>query len=161
MACPDRFGFVTLADPQPSLDADMMLCDFAESINGKLYIMGGGWAQVHGADPISCAVAIRLGVPWDQTNVVHRMRVELVDQDGGPVLGPDGLPVRVEGDLEVGRPVGTTPGSDLSHALAIRFQGLPLPDNQYRFALTVDGQPLASASFRVVRPPGWTFPSAG
>ena len=136
----------------------MMLCDFAESINGKLYIMGGGWGQVHGADPISCSVAIRFGVPWDQTNVKHRMRLELLDQDGLAVMGPDGQPVKVEGDVEVGRPVGTIPGSELSHSMAIRIQGLPLPDNQYRFILTVDDEAMASSGFRVVRPAGGGAP---
>jgi hypothetical protein len=140
------------------MDATMMLCDYAESVNGKLYISGGGWAQFQGPGPFECALAVRIGIPWDQTNRKHSLVLELVDQDGVPVAHGDDI-VRVDGEFEVGRPPGTVPGSEIVNTLAIRFHGLPLHNNHYRFSFLVDGEELAQCGFRVVRPAGWEPPN--
>src|SRR5919108_60320 len=65
------------------MDATVLLCDYAEAVNGKLYVMGGGWnVAFSSGQPINAALAILVIVPWDQTNRRHELRVELVDGDG-------------------------------------------------------------------------------
>ena len=121
----------------------MLLADSAQELGGKLYILGGGWS-VTGPDPTPSALAIKFDVPWDRTN--HRLSVliELVSADGEPVLvpQPDGTeqPLRIEGQLEVGRPPGLKPGSPIDAAMALNFGPLPLePDTRYEWRLSIDG----------------------
>jgi hypothetical protein len=118
----------------------MMLCDAAEAVQGKLYILGGGWSM---APPNSArsAIAIYIQVPWDQTNYSHSFRLELLDADAQPVLTPDGNPVFVEGNFEVGRPAGLKPGTPIDVPLALNIGQMQLPpDSRFVWQLTLDGQ---------------------
>ena len=133
------------------MDVTVMLADWADSINGKLYIQGGGWSRVP-AGLIHCALAIKVGVPWTEANAKHRLLIRLVDADGQAVVPAEGQPpVEIETMFEVGRPPGLVPGTTLDVALAPNFIGLPLPPGRYRFALELDGAPLnEGATFDVV-----------
>ena len=51
------------------MDVTLLLCDFAEAVNGKLYVMGGGWNILFApGQPVTMSVAAVLAVPWDRTN---------------------------------------------------------------------------------------------
>lgn len=126
----------------------MLLCDAAQEQNGKLYILGGGWSMLHRAGPTTMAIAIKISFPWGDANRPHPMLLELLTEDGHPVLVGDG-PVRVEGGLEVGRPPGLRPGSDLDVALALNFSGVPLMNGGYRWQFQLDGESAATISFQV------------
>ena len=63
----------------------MMLADAAQAVDNKLYILGGGWS-VTGPDPLPSAIAMKIDVPWDQTNQRHRWELALLDDDGVPVF---------------------------------------------------------------------------
>src|SRR5436309_2115207 len=121
----------------------MLLCDAAEVAGGKLYILGGGWS-VTGPGPSQMAVAIKIEVPWDQTNRRHRLRLELIDADGNRVSAPAEDPehpseVQVEGEFEVGRPPGITPGTPMDFPLAIALGILQLPPGQrFTWKLSID-----------------------
>jgi|SRR5581483_596632 len=122
----------------------MMLADAAQEVGGKLYILGGGWS-VTGPGPAPMAIALKIEVPWDRTNEKHELVLELVDDDGSPVLvaGPDDeeVPLQVTGELEVGRPVGVKPGTPIDSALAITFGPLALdPGRRYQWRLSIDGE---------------------
>ena len=127
----------------------MLLCDYAEVINGKLYIMGGGWTLCP-PGPRNMALAIRVLVPWDETNVKHRLVLMLQDEEGRTIeLGEPPRPVKQEGEFEVGRPPGVLPGTELDFSIAFGFAALPLePKKGYRWQLELDGEPVAHASFR-------------
>ena len=129
----------------------MLLCDFAEAVNGKLYISGGGWTNVRSPLPLDCSVAVSIAVPWTQTNQKHKLILELLDEDGENPKGPDGKPVQIEGDLEVGRPAGVVPGDAISASLAFRLQGLDLETGGYSFSLKINGTEVAKTQFRVQR----------
>ena len=58
----------------------IMLADFAQAVNGKLYIMGGGWSLT-GPAPSPSAIAIKVEVPWNDTNRKHSLKLELLDGD--------------------------------------------------------------------------------
>lgn len=133
------------------MEAQMLLCDYAEEMNGKLYVMGGGWNRLVAETPASVALAILVGIPWNATNQPHALRLALVDEDGKPVV-PKGAedPLVVEAKVEVGRPPGTKPGSIFNAPLAIRFPVMFLTAGGYRFDLAIDGTLLVSAPFSVV-----------
>jgi hypothetical protein len=129
----------------------MLLCDFAEAVNGKLYISGGGWTIVRGPNPLDCSVAVSIAVPWTQTNQKHKLILELLGEDGQIPTGPDGKPIQVEGEFEVGRPTGVVPGDPISNSLSFRLQGLDLETGSYSFSLKINGTEVAKTRFRVQR----------
>ena len=51
----------------------LMLADSAQAVEGKLYILGGGWSLV-GPEPTPMAIALKIEVPWDETNRRHTWR---------------------------------------------------------------------------------------
>src|SRR5215218_5083668 len=110
----------------------MMLADAAQAVDGKLYILGGGWS-ITGPEPSASAIAAYIQVPWDRTNVEHQFRFELIDSDGQPVA--------IEGAFEVGRPVGVRPGTPIDVPLAINIGPLMLPPGgRFEWRLTIDGE---------------------
>jgi hypothetical protein len=138
-----------------------MLADAAQAVGNKLYILGGGWSII-GPGPTPSAIALYIKIPWDQANVKHTMRLELVDSDGHPVLvdGADGeQPVLIENEVEVGRPPGLTPGTPIDVSLAINLGPLPLrPSGRYEWRLSIGEE--SDEDWRLpfsVRPapPGW------
>jgi hypothetical protein len=123
----------------------MLLADSAQVADGKLFILGGGLSQI-GPNPQPVSVALLLEVPWDRANINHDWKIELLDEDGGPVIHDD-LPVLVGGTFEAGRPVGHLPGSPLGVPLAINFSLLPVePGKSYLWRLAIND----------TSEPGWT-----
>jgi hypothetical protein len=129
----------------------MLLCDYAEELNGKLYVMGGGWSRNFRANqPSSMALAIKLTIPWNEANRPYDINVRLVDDNHEPVKNEEGNDVGIMGKVEVGRPPGLRPGSDLGSALALTFAGLRLEPGTYVWELLVDNKVLETTPFDVV-----------
>ncbi|HMJ37150.1 MAG TPA: hypothetical protein VK501_24815 [Baekduia sp.] len=137
------------------MEATVILCDFAEAINGKLYVMGGGWNTLFApGQPVNIALGSIITVPWDRTEQNHEIRIELIDSYGeAMVIGDD--PVVILSQLEVGRPPGVKPGTSLSAPVTSAFNGLTLDAGLYEFKLSVNGDVLASRPFTVQDPPDW------
>lgn len=133
------------------LRAIVMLCDAAQQIGGKLYILGGGWSHVLRTGPLNMAVAVQILVPWNETNRRFRFDVLLLTADGQPA--PAEEPSRASGVFEVGRPPGITQGSDLPASLVVSATGVNLPTGGYRWELHVEGEILGTVPFEVVDPP--------
>ena len=131
------------------MKAILMLCDYAEAINGKLYIMGGGWTIcLPGLRNMS--VAIRVFVPWVDANAKHKLALLLQDENGNTVaFGDQAKEVKNEGSFEVGRPPGIPEGTDLDVTVVFNFNGLMLePTKGYRWQLEINDEPSERASFR-------------
>jgi len=135
------------------VEATMLLCDAAESIGGKLYILGGGWSQIYTPDtpdaPIKMALAVKLSIPWDLTNEPLTVRARLLTEDGEAVEGGTG-PLFAEGDIEVGRPPGLKRGTPIDAPFVLNFAGVTLPPGGYVWQLEVEGETKARAPFRVL-----------
>jgi hypothetical protein len=129
--------------------ATMLLADAVEEAGGKLYILGGGWSVRRGGGPFAMALAIKLEVPWNEANTPHPVVAELVTQDGPPAVMND-QPVRIEGQVEVGRPPGIPAGTALDAPMALTVNGIQLEPGGYRWQLSVDGDVVAEASFLVM-----------
>ena len=136
------------------MEADLLLCDHAEAVNGKLYVMGAGWNMLQTVgQPLSVALGIIVKVSWDEADRSHELLAELVTADGD-VVEIDGQPVAPSGRFELGRPAGTKPGSTLNMPLAFNLAGLLLEAGQYEWRLAIDGELLARAPFTVLAPAG-------
>ena len=126
------------------MKVQMLLCDAAQAVNGKLYILGAGW-NIIGPDPTPSAIAFQIEVPWDQANRKHRLKVALLSDDGQPVLLPTPAggsnPAEVTAGFEVGRPPGLRPGSPLSVVLAINVGPIALkPDSRYEWRCHINDE---------------------
>src|SRR5438552_11105611 len=92
---------------------DVMLCDYAQVAEGKLFINGGGWSLC-GPGPFVHALALKIGVPWSEANRRHMLTAVLVDEDSRPAaVGDPPTELRLESAFEVGRPPGAAPGAAL------------------------------------------------
>ena len=128
----------------------VILADAAQVVQGKLYVMGGGWAQVTVSTlPLThnFAVAVAVRVPWHLTNRAASVTVEVVDEDTKEAA-------TIEGGFEVGRPPGMKPGqpqiAQFAASLSVNFRRL----GEYRVKATVNGDELIHNSpFRVVPSP--------
>jgi len=119
----------------------MLLADAAQAVDGKLYILGGGWSFI-GPQPTPMAIAMKIEVPWDQSNRRHAFELRLLDEDGRPVE-VDGNPVVIRGEFEVGRPAGLPPGTPLDVPVAVNIGPLPLrPGSGYVWRCSMDGESL-------------------
>lgn len=122
------------------MNATLLLADYAVVSDGKLTIVGGGWSW-RTVDPAPSAVAVHVQVPWDQANVDHNLRLELLDADGQPVLDPEDKPIALPQSFQVGRPPGLKPGSQLDHFLALVLGPLPLQaGSRYEWRLTINDE---------------------
>lgn len=122
----------------------IILADFAESDQqaGKVHLLGGGWSVTAGPAPMSVVVFVEC--PWDQTNKQRHFELVMLDADGNNVMlpGPAGMqPVKIDGELEVGRPPGLPEGTPVSlPPLAVNFGPLPLAPGRYEFQFSIDGE---------------------
>lgn len=118
-----------------------MLADSAQVADGKLYILGGGWAVHMIGSPM--ALIVRIDVPWDLANTEHELRIKLLDTDGHEVSAPGPMgsqPIRFEATFEVGRPPGVAKGSDLHIPFVLNLSPMPLePAKRYEWHFEIDG----------------------
>ncbi len=117
----------------------MLLADSAQAVNGKLYILGGGWSII-GPEPTPFGIALKIEVPWTETNRPHKMQLVLLDADGQAVLVGENR-VEIGGSFEVGRPSGLPVGTPLDSVFALNMAPLPLePGRRYVWRLSIDDE---------------------
>jgi hypothetical protein len=119
----------------------LLLADSAQAVAGKLYILGGGWSII-GPEPSPMALAVKIEVPWDETNKKHEIRLELVDSDGHGFV-PEGQdePIVISAGFEVGRPPGVKVGTPIDLPFAVNLGPLPLkPDQRYEWRAWINDE---------------------
>jgi hypothetical protein len=122
----------------------LILCDFAEIINGKLYMQGGGIDRVVADAPVQFCLALLLPIGWNETNRQHEIEISLETEDGQPfppMVDDDGTMggLRFGGKLEVGRPPGSKAGTTFIARLAVRLPVIGFPEGGYVWKLDVNG----------------------
>jgi hypothetical protein len=124
----------------------LIMADKAEAINGKLYMIGGGFDQVAAPGlPGMAAFDIAFGflVDYHETNEPHEFSLQLKDADDNVVLPP------LAGRIEVGRPAGMDPGQE--QRVIVVFRG-PFPlqaVGNFKWVPTLDGEEGPATRFRV------------
>ncbi len=124
--------------------ATLLLADAAKVSDGKVDALGLAWSTTTSPTP-PAAVIILLQFGWDETNQSRALLIELLDADGKPVLvnGQNGLgALRIEGNVEAGRPAGVPAGTPIDVPLAFGIgPGITLTVGQrYEWRLSVDGE---------------------
>jgi hypothetical protein len=130
----------------------LILADHAEAVNGKLYLMGGGWDRRLIADfrqPQTFAVALSLLIPWTETNRPLPVSVSLTDLDGRAFAPP------LQTQLTAGRPANAKPGQKLRYMLAVNFQTIIPQPGEYLIEGRVADSPARRVTFFAeATPPG-------
>ena len=125
-----------MTEPRPTpgdFRVTMMLCNYATVSEQILYISGGGWSYID-SQCGPTAIAMVVGVPWDQTNRRIDFQLDLRHADGNPVQRLDSADdvnpvpnIQVRGQLEVGRPLGLAQGAHVDWPIAIPLPPWRLP----------------------------------
>lgn len=131
----------------PRIDS-LLVADHAEAINGKLYIMGGGFDVLFAPQfphLIRFSFAALLKVPWNDTNCRLPLKARLETKDGEEVGW------KMEGELEAGRAPGQRGGdAQIMVAAPVMFE----VQEPLEFVLNVRfADDERSIPLRVVPPP--------
>lgn len=126
----------------------LTVANHAEAINGLLYLSGAGWTDLtrpvgpDGQIPVNhIGIGLSILVSWNETNQKHRVGLRIENADAKAL-------VSVEGDIEMGRPAGLPPGSDLRGVMAINGE-IQFPAAEVYRVVAVVGQDMRSVTFRV------------
>lgn len=130
----------------------LVLADAVAAAGGKHYIHGGGWdILTAGSFPVvhpAMAVAVRLRVPWGDTNRPCSFALDLLDADGRSILPTPPGPIR--GTVNLGRPPHLAIGDDQVVPLALGLNNLRFENpGLYVVVCLLDGEEAARAPFRV------------
>jgi len=152
--------------------ASVILCDFAQVWQGKLFLSGGGINLIgvppEPPHPMTIYAAVLVSVPWNAHNQLHKMTISLRGQDEEviPLLlnivsGPD-APASDSGQIvaqfNAGRAPHMSPGDESLLPVATPISA-KLPElDTYHVVAAVDGTELARARFRVMNVPQMQFP---
>ena len=125
----------------------LMLADRAEVLNGKLYVMGGGYDRrtIDNMDvPLTLSMVVGVLVPWNLTNQPHTIRLTLQTEDGTTVGQ------QVQGQLTVGRSAQAISGQ-MFRVMTVVNVTTPLPRlGAYRVIATLDNGDSKAATFYAV-----------
>lgn len=130
----------------------IIVADFAEVLNGKLYTMGAGWDSLTvNALPHHQAFAIAASflVDWNETNRQHDVALDFLDEDGKQFA-------QLHAQLEVGRPPGATPGLPQRLILAINLQHKFEQLGTFVIKTLIGGEHDGKLTFRVIPSPQLT-----
>ncbi len=122
----------------------LMLADHSEAINGKLYMVGGGWNVLRLPElphEWGFHIALGLDVAWSETNQPHNLQVDIHDPDGIE-LG-DGL----SADFETGRPPGMPAGQDQRLVMSIGTTATFSTPGPHAAVVQVNGEEIGRARF--------------
>lgn len=127
-----------------------LLADHAEAVNGKLYVIGGGFNRI-GAGQFPAvhphlSVGAVIHVPWEATNEPHVLELRLIDADGAPII-----PEPIRASFEAGRPPGLRTGDEQLAVMVFNLNGLQFAEaGTYEFHLLVDDADMGRLTFAVV-----------
>jgi len=130
----------------------LLLADRAEALNGKLYMMGGGWNRLAVGDfsqPILLCIALGVLIPWNATNRQHKLDLYVEDADGNSVA-------QMSAGFVTGRPPQIEEGSSQRIPMVINL-GCMLPGpGAYAVVANLNGQEGKRVTFTATpapRPP--------
>ena len=125
----------------------IMLADRAEVLNGKLYLMGGGYDRrtINNIEaPITLTMVVGVLVPWNLTNQPHTIKLLMETEDGARV-GQE-----VQGQLTVGRSAQAISGQ-LFRVMTVVNMTTTIPGyGAYRVIATLEGGDTRTTTFYAV-----------
>ena len=125
-----------------------LLADAVAAVDGKLYVLGGGWdTLVVGHFPVrhhSLAIGLRLRIPWSSKAQNVRFSVGLQDADGTGLLPDD-----IHHNIDVA-PRGNPDRQDFGIVRSVTFNNLTFQaPGDYSFVITLDPEDVHRLRFTV------------
>lgn len=135
----------------------LVVADAVAAVEGKHYIQGGGWDNLFAAHfPAThpaLGIAVRLRVPWNDTNRPYQVQLDIIDDDtqASILSSPPGPP---SGVINLGRPPLLSPGADQVVCLAFNLYGLQFRQpGSYLAVVRIEGAEAGRSPFSVVALP--------
>lgn len=125
-----------------------MVCDAAQTHDGKIFILGGGWDRLlvrQFPSEHRFVLAVKLAIPAGEAYRPFQLRVDIRDEEGNSANGQ--MPTT---QVEIARPLGYGAHEDLPCVLAFQTQITIAQPERLTFSLVVDGESIARTSLRVV-----------
>jgi hypothetical protein len=127
-----------------NIKATIVLADHVQAAEGKLNLLGGGLRWM-GPQPATFGIGVVLEFPWDAVGEDHKVKLDLIDDDGAPVEFPqgDGVegPFGFEATLPVAAPPGSKRGMPVNVCIAIGVVQMQLPPaGRFEFRMEIDGE---------------------
>jgi len=137
-----------MSDPDEMDLNYLLVADGAQVVDGKLYVLGGGWdrlrvPQLPGPPAAPFSVAVGISVPYNLTNQRLQFSIEVADADGVEVC------TVAKGEFEVGRPPGIRPGTSQGFQLAVPASPTFRDAGRYVIRCSVEGKELGHAGIEV------------
>lgn len=128
----------------------LILGDFAQIVDNKLYLQGGGWTRftVNTGFPVThnLGIAASVIIPWNETNQEGHLEIEIQSEDGVSIG-------KLEGGFKVGRPPDHPPGQDQRAQIAANIPLELKGTGTYVVIGRLEGQELKRTRFNVVKGP--------
>ncbi|MBI2886589.1 MAG: hypothetical protein HYY02_05225 [Chloroflexi bacterium] len=124
----------------------LIMADRVEALNGKLYMMGGGWTDMTVVDftrPAPFAFALGVLVPWTKANQKFPLRLWIESEDGTTIVPPFSL------NIEAGRPANSSPGQSFRSVLAVNGEAVFPGPGTYRTVANLGEFASKRVSFRL------------
>lgn len=131
-----------------------LLCDAAQAVGGKLYVLGGGWTLC-GPGQFQHALALKIEFPWEEGGEAHAFEAVLLDEEGEYARPerPEMERVQVSGRIDVRRAQGLPEGTPLDVPLVINLPPMQLPPGRgYVWLVRLDGRDVWRGRFRTRLP---------
>jgi hypothetical protein len=130
------------------MDMDwLILADSAQIVEGKLYLLGGGWdaLTVTSGFPVSrrCGIAAAYSIPWSETGRLKKVEIDVITEDGVRLAN-------ITAQVEVGRPPGLPPGSTQRAQIAADLVLEINAPGTFAIVGRIEGQEHMRTVFRVV-----------
>jgi len=125
-----------------------LLADAVQAMNGKLFVLGGGWDTIwvrsFPARHHTMAIGTRLRIPWSSEPQTFELTVQLVDEDGKPIFDT------IRHSLTVAPPKGVPDGFEHGVVRAFTFNNVPFHQpGEYSFVMAIDGAETGRLRFSV------------
>ena len=128
--------------------ATLLLCDSAQVVSGKLYILGGGWGRLLASKtPTMLSLAVHILGDFEE-NKLHEFTLDLYK--GSERYQVDGRDVVLVGHVVATRVEDDAkwkPPGDVNVAVSL---AIPFEPGTYAWKLSVDGQFVTQRVFDVV-----------
>jgi hypothetical protein len=128
---------------------NLILANHAETKDGLLYLMGGGWTDhartVAPGQPLPTShlgIAVTVLVGWTETNHPYQVNVVIEPEDGGQPL------FALQAEIIAGRHPEAVEGSDTRAVLAVSGEVVFPQQGGYRVRASL-GEQIRTVSFRV------------
>jgi hypothetical protein len=127
----------------------LILADQVEALNGKLYMMGGGWEKLTVLDftaPVPLGIAVSIVVPWNASNQQHTVELSVQTADAETLAN-------VTGQFSVGRSAEVEQGASQRSMVALKLPVILPEPGRYVVAARINEGEETRVTFRAIAAP--------